>query len=186
MTAPELAAGDFSAWLRQARHALLGRDGLVVACGECIGCCSASYFIHIKPQEITTLSRIPKQLLFAAPGMPAGHMLMGYDAQGFCPMLAHGKCTIYQQRPQTCRTYDCRVFSAAGIAAGSAAQSVINQRVSQWRFSYPTQQDREEHLAVQAAAKFIRERASLFPGGRAPDNPSQLATLALKVYDLFY
>ncbi|HEY0633781.1 MAG TPA: YkgJ family cysteine cluster protein [Gammaproteobacteria bacterium] len=185
MTPSELAAGDFSAWLRQARKALLGRDGLEVACGECIGCCSSSYFIHIKPHETTTVGRIPKELLFAAPGMPKSHLLMGYDAQGFCPMLAHGKCTIYQQRPLTCRTYDCRVFTAAGITAGSADKSVINQRVSQWRFSYPTQQDREEHLAVQAAAKFIRERASLFPGGRVPDNPSQLAILALKVYDLF-
>ncbi len=185
MQQPDLAAGDFSSWLRQTRIALLSDNGMDVACGDCIGCCSSSYFIHIKPQETRPLSLIRKELLFPAPGMPNGHVLMGYDKNGLCPMMSSGRCTIYTHRPQTCRNYDCRVFSAAGIAAGGDGKAVINQRVARWKFSYPTVQDQNEHLAVQSAAKFIRTHANCFPGGRVPDNPSQLAILALKVYAVF-
>jgi hypothetical protein len=77
------------------------------------------------------------------------------------------------------------VFAAAGIAAGGSEKEVINQRVKSWKFSYPTAQDRADHLAVQAAASFIQKNAASFPGGRVPDNPSQLAILALKVYSIF-
>jgi hypothetical protein len=31
----------------------------------------------------------------------------------------------------------------------------------------------------------VRDHASSFPGGRVPDNPTELAVLAIKVYDVF-
>jgi len=110
---------------------------------------------------------------------------MGYDSNGLCPMLSDGKCSIYANRPQTCRSYDCRVFTAAGIAAGNDAKKVINQRIKRWKFGYPTEQDRLEHLAVQAVAIFVREHAQCFPGGRVPTDPVQLAILGVKAYDVF-
>jgi len=180
-----LPAGDFSSWLRHIRNALLSESGIDVACEGCIGCCSSSYFIHIKPQETGSLSRIRKEVLFSAPGLPKGHLLMGYDKDGRCPMLEKGKCVIYEHRPLTCRNYDCRVFTAAGIAAGGDDKAVINQRVERWKFSYPTESDRNEHLAVRAAATFIREHAHSFPGGQVPNDLGQLAMLAIKVYDVF-
>ena len=72
-------------------------------------------FIHIAPAEKQTLRHIPRALLVAAPGRPRGYRLMGYDDQGRCPMLVEGDCSIYGDRPQTCRDYDCRVFAATGI-----------------------------------------------------------------------
>jgi Fe-S-cluster containining protein len=181
----DLPAGGFSAWLRHARSALLTEGGTDVACGACVGCCSSSYFIHIRPEERDALSRIATDIPVAAPGLPKGHVLLGYDQKGICPMLVEGKCSIYAHRPLTCRQYDCRVFAAAGIAAGGADKARINERVRRWRFGYPTQGDRDEHLAVQAAATFIREHAECFPGGRTPSDPSQLAVLALKAYGVF-
>lgn len=180
-----LSAGDFSAWLLHTRNSLLSGIGTDVACGECIGCCSSSYFIHIKPHETKTLSRIRKDLLVDAPGLPVGNVLMGYDKDGRCPMLSNRQCTIYADRPHTCRHYDCRIFTAAGIAAGDKDKDQINQRVQRWKFSYPAATDRTEHVAVMKAAEFIRQHAASFPGGRVPDNPSQLAILALKVYVVF-
>ena len=50
--------------------------------------------------------------------MPKGNMLLGYDENGHCPMLIDDKCSIYEHRPITCRSYDCRIFPAAGIVAG--------------------------------------------------------------------
>lgn len=180
----DLPAGDFSSWLRDIRNALLIDSETAVACGECSACCSSSQFIHIRPEETRTLGRIHKELLVAAPGLPEGHMLLGYDKNGMCPQVRNGACSIYEHRPLTCRAYDCRIFTAAGITAGDD-KALITERVRRWKFSYPAARDREEHSAVQAAAKFIREHAEGFPGRKVPTNPGQLAILAIKVYDVF-
>jgi hypothetical protein len=100
-------------------------------------------------------------------------------------MLIDDKCSIYEHRPLTCRNYDCRIFSAAGLAAGDEDKVLITQRIRRWKFSYPTKRDRDQHAALQAAAKFLRERAECFPAGVVPSNSTQVAVLALKVYDVF-
>ncbi len=180
-----LPAGAFSAWLRQARSAQTSKATADVPCGDCTGCCTSSYFIHIGPEEKESLARIPKALLFKAPGYPSGHVLMGYDAQGHCPMLKHGKCTIYAHRPQTCRDYDCRVFAAAGIDAGDDDKQVINLRVKQWRFDLPSDRDAQELRAVRLATDYLREYANTFPMGFVPEHPTQLALLAITVFEAF-
>ena len=69
-------------------------------------------------------------LLFAAPRQP-GSFVMGYDEHGRCPMLGDHGCTIYEHRPRTCRTYDCRVFAATGITPD---QPFIAEQVARWQF----------------------------------------------------
>ncbi len=181
----DLPAGGFSSWLRRTRSALVKENGANVPCGECNACCRSSYFIHIRPEETQTLIRIPGKLLFAAPGLPKGNVLLGYDENGRCPMLIDDKCSFYEHRPLTCRNYDCRIFAAAGIAAGDDDKALITQRIRRWKFSYPVKRDRDQHSAVQAAAMFLRERAECFPAGVVPSNSSQLAILAIKVYGVF-
>jgi Fe-S-cluster containining protein len=183
----EQQAGEFSAWLRHTRHAQrLGTVGSDVPCGTCNACCRSSYFIHIRPDEKQTLARIPRALLFPAPGLPAGNVLMGYDEQGRCPMLIDDRCSIYAHRPQTCRDFDCRVFAATGITLeGNEAQAMIAERVRHWRFDFPSETDRKEYSAVRAAAAFLQEREEWFPPGMLPQNPVQLAVLAIRVYDVF-
>ncbi len=181
----DLPAGRFSSWLRRTRSAQVKENAVAVPCGACNACCRSSYFIHIKPEETRTLARIPRKLLFAAPGLPKGHVLLGYDENGHCPMLIDNKCSIYEDRPLTCRTYDCRIFPAAGLDAGDNDKASITQQIQRWQFSFPTTLDRNQHAAVQAAAKFLRERADCFPAGVIPRNSTQLAILAIKVYDVF-
>ena len=93
-----------------------------------------------------------------------------------------GRCTIYEHRPLTCRTYDCRVFAAAGI---DADREEITRRARRWRFACPAPRDRDELAAVRAAARFVRDNAAAFPGGEVPDDPAQLAVLAVKVAGVF-
>ncbi len=181
----DISAGPFSAWLRQTRNALLAGSGVDVPCGECTACCRSSYFIHIRSAETNTLARINRKILFPAPGLPKGNVVLGYDQHGHCPMLRENQCSIYQHRPQTCRHYDCRIFAAAGIAAGDADKARINQRVQRWRFSYPSQRDRDDHNAVQAAAKYLLDHPECFPTGVTPANPSDVAILAITVYEVF-
>ena len=110
----DLAAGDFSPWIEGMHAAIRGERGSDVPCGGCTACCTSSQFVHIGPDETDTLSYIPAELLFPAPRLPAGHVVMGYDERGHCPMLIDNRCSIYEHRPQTCRTYDCRIFPATG------------------------------------------------------------------------
>lgn len=178
-----VAAGPFGIWLAQARAALRGNGGMDVPCGDCVGCCTSSYSILLRPHD-AALEVVPVRFLSGVKGLAYPHAKMNPLENGHCPMFQQGRCSIYAQRPQTCLDYDCRVFAAAGIPTGEH-RPVINQRIRQWRFSYASEAERRAHAAVQSAAAFMRERGAAFPAGWLPDNPSGLAVLAIKVYAVF-
>jgi len=182
----QVAAGNFSAWLRETEASVRsGKGGADVPCGSCRGCCRSSMFVHIGPEETQTMRRIPRALLFPAPGLPKGHVLMGYNDQGECPMLVEAECSIYDDRPQTCRDYDCRVFAATGVAVDEAAQPEIARRVREWVFTFENKESRGEHEIVKQAAEFLDKNRDLFPNGSIPSYPVQLAALAVEIYRVF-
>jgi Fe-S-cluster containining protein len=178
-----LPAGDFSTWLRAMRASLAGGPGMEVACGECVGCCTSSYFIKVRAGDTAALHHIPARHLAPAPDDP-GTQLMGHDAAGHCPMFDGAGCSIYPHRPETCRTYDCRIFSAAGMEAGPG-RTMINERIARWRFEFDGEESRREQRAVQAAANYLRQHPVRFPGGRIPSRPGDIAVLAVKSYTVF-
>jgi Fe-S-cluster containining protein len=176
-------AGAFGNWLAQFRASLRGNQGSQVPCGDCTGCCISGYSVQVRPQDERALARIPAELLVRAPGFARGELTMAPRPDGVCQMLNAGKCTIYEDRPQTCLDYDCRIFPAAGLESG---KPVIDRRVHQWRFTYPTQADRKAHEAVLATASFIRNKRESFPASRAPTAPTGVAVLAIKAYGVFF
>ena len=182
----DLAAGDFSTWLVAMEGALNGDHGSDVPCGTCTACCTSSQFIHIEPDETDTLAHIPKALRFPAPRLPAGHVLLGYDQRGHCPMLIDEQCSIYEHRPRTCRTYDCRVFPAAGLDLDDDKdKALIARQARRWTFSLAAPTDQTKHDAVRAAAAFIRDHPDALPDSAAPPNTTQLAVLAIELYRTF-
>jgi len=171
-------AGRFSAWL-DGIHGVLRRDETSdVPCGSCTACCTSSQFIHIAPDETDALAEIPSALLFPAPRLPAGHLLMGYDENGHCPMLVDGACSIYGYRPRTCRTYDCRVFAASGLELDDAAKCAINDRVRRWQFQLVDDVDRAKLDAVRSAATMVAE---VEPGYDATER----TLAAIEIHDEF-
>jgi hypothetical protein len=177
-----ISAGDFSDWLLRTRAALDGGEPDDVPCGACNGCCKSSYFIHVGPDERDALATIPSKLLFAAPGLPKGHLILGHVENGCCPMLVAEKCSIYDSRPRTCRDYDCRVFTATAIDPDKPA---VELRTRRWGFSFPAEQDRLEYAMVRAAGRFIAEHPDSFPTGTLPTNPVHLAVVAIRAYVVF-
>ena len=178
-------AGNFEAWLRDIL--LSFRTGMTVdvPCGECRGCCSAGRFVHLTPSDQSAHAAIPKQLLHSAPGMPKGHAVMGYLADGLCPMLKAGNCSIYSSRPATCRAFDCRVLAAASLQIDEKWQERINERVQAWRFTFSSEVGQQQLEAIRSAADFIQNHAGAFPGGRVPKEPTTIAVLAIKVHTVF-
>jgi hypothetical protein len=180
-----LPAGDFSAWLEGLEAALRGEQDSDVPCDGCTACCASSQFVHVAPDEVDALAHIPGELLFPAPGLPRGHVLMGYDEQGRCPLLTDGGCSIYDHRPRTCRTYDCRVFPASGVALDDPGKAAIARRAERWQFAFPNADDRTRHEAVRAAATFLQERRARVDDGLVPVGATPLAVLALEVHGAF-
>lgn len=179
-----LHAGEFGAWLLEVQAAIRGEGATDVACGTCVACCSSSQFIHIAPDETDALAHIPKVLLFPAPRAPRGHVLMGYDEHGRCPMLRDDGCSIYEHRPRTCRTYDCRVFPAAGVLPDEPEKAAIAATAARWEFDHATDEARVLHAAVQAAASFIRLQADEL-GDDGPHTTTQLAVMSVEAHALF-
>ncbi len=180
-----MSAGPFSVWLEQVLLAISGQTVSDVPCGDCTACCTSSQFVHIGPDETDTLAHVPPELRFPAPLMPEGHVLLGYDESGRCPLLGENGCSIYAHRPRTCRTYDCRVFAATGLEIIDENQVLIARRVRWWQFSFPKQVDRVTHEAVRAAAKFLEENRGLLQEDLAPRTVTQFAVLAVQIHDLF-
>jgi len=162
--------------------ALRGERDADVPCDGCTACCESSQFVLVEPEEHDARAHIPPELLFPAPGAPKGYSLLPYDEHGRCPMLHDGRCSIYEHRPRTCRTYDCRVLAAAGVDVGSA-KPAIRRRAAAWRFEVADDVDRRALDTVRAAGTFLAEQADELPGGAPP--PTQLAVLAVESHDLF-
>jgi uncharacterized protein len=179
-----LDAGSFADWLSDFTAVLRGEHGADVPCGDCTACCTSSQFIHISPDETETLSRVPKALRFPAPRMPRGHVLLGFDERGRCPMLVQGACSIYEHRPRTCRMYDCRVFPAAAVEP-AAHQVEIRRRSQRWAFTHPTAADTSLHDAVTRAAHYLGRFRADFPDGVVPTQATQLAVLASAIHAHF-
>lgn len=177
-------AGEFGAWLEQALRVLAGQGESEVPCGTCTGCCTSSYYIRIRPRDRAAVARFEAHLV-TPPDITPGDALLGWRADGTCPALEAGKCTIYAQRPMTCRDYDCRVFAAAGVLAGDERRAVINQRIKAWRFSHAGEEARRAHQAVLAASTFIQKHGDWFPACTAPTSPTGIAVMALKTYKVF-
>ncbi len=181
--AEDLDAGDFAEWRVTMQRAIRGVAVADVPCDGCTACCRASQFVHVDPDERDALAHIPAELLFPAPGLPPGHMVMGYDEHGACPMLVNGACSIYEHRPRACRTYDCRVFAAAGVDVTDDGKPGVAARVRRWRFTFATPRDAEERDAMRRAARYLEAHPGA--GGTGSMSASQRALASLEISDAF-
>jgi Fe-S-cluster containining protein len=181
-----LDAGDFGIWLRQMQAVLRGDSaGTEVPCGDCVGCCSSHWPVALRAEDEAIVPLVPAWLLLEPEDAPEGVRYMGYREDGTCPMLAKRQCRVYARRPQTCRDFDCRVFTAAGLASAGPDKPLIDERVRRWRFSHASAADLAAHEAVKAAAAFLRGPARDLPGYRFPTSPIAIAGLALKAHEAF-
>jgi len=175
-------AGEFATWLREMRAVLRGEQQVDVPCDGCVGCCVSSYGIPLRPVDSVALDTVPSRYL----RIPVDGSLarMEHREDGTCPMLESGRCTIYADRPQTCRDYDCRIYAATGLLP-DGERPVIRGRVLEWHFDFPGREDLTQHEALRRAARFILEHAALFPPAVRADSAAAAAVLSVKVWPLF-
>jgi Fe-S-cluster containining protein len=172
----------FAVWLGATVATLRDDVPADVPCGNCNACCRTFHQIHLRPGEKRARRRLPKEYLSVAGRPPPGYLLLGYTEEGACPVLVGGRCTVYEDRPLVCRTYDCRLYAATDVEPDRAE---IAEQVGRWRFEYPEAEDRERQEAVLAAVHFIRETPACLPSDAARRQPIRLATLAVVTHERF-
>lgn len=177
-----IAAGEFRSWITQTRNALATGAGADVPCGSCTACCRSSQFILIAPDD-PARGFIDERILVPAVGLPRGFSVMGYAANGHCPQLVDDRCTIYEHRPTTCRTYDCRVFPASGIWPDGESKVELTARARKWRFDLSDGGRALLEATQRAGTHLHQNRSQLF--GDHPPEPTQLAAMAIAVHTLF-
>ncbi len=180
-----LDAGRFSIWLGGIRKALRNNQVVRVPCGSCDACCRSSRFVHIGPSEKRSLKLIPPELLFPAPLAPDGTVVLDFHRNGRCPMLAKSECSIYSSRPLACRTFDCRVLTATGLATDFKEDNPVVRQARRWRFTFSTDRDRGQFSSIRKTARFLKHQSALFPPNLIPKDEILLSALAIKVYDVF-
>lgn len=153
-----------------------------VPCDGCVGCCVSSYQIPLRPSDQVALSSVPDRYLRWP--VDGGRVRMDHREDGTCPMLEAGRCSIYADRPRTCRDYDCRLYAAAGLMP-DGHRPVIQQRVSEWQFVYEDDVALARAAGVRRAADFIRAHREHFPAAMRAHSAAAVAVLAVKVYALF-
>jgi uncharacterized protein len=175
-------AGSLGQWLATMRAVLRNEQVADVPCDGCVGCCISSYAIPLRPTDKVALEAVPARFL----GLPVDGRLarMNHRPDGTCPMLKANRCSIYADRPQTCRDYDCRIYAATGLLP-DGNRPVIRDRVLEWRFGMDTEEESAQGAALRRAASFIREHAALFPPDTRPGSAAAAAVLALKTWSLF-
>lgn len=179
----ERAAGEFRRWLHSMREVLTTGRGIQVPCGTCRACCRSGYFIPVRAAEHSTMAVVPSRVLM--PSLSAsqtGDRLIAITPKGDCALFVRGNCSIYSNRPQACRDYDCRLFAATGLRTGHPA---IDLQIDGWRFCHDDADSLRIQAAMQEVAGFILRYPQAFPGGRAPTRAPDVAVVAFKAHRIW-
>ena len=96
-----------------------------VPCGACSACC---HYPGIVVDEKRDRKRLAHLLTERSPD---GELVLQRRSDGACAHLGERGCTVYEQRPSVCRTFDCRVFAAMGLVEHCGP----NHQTPDWEFA---------------------------------------------------
>ncbi len=132
--------GALLTFLRKTEQGLK-QGTLDVPCKGCTACCrDPLMYVDVTDEEAQRLQtrRIDEN----------GRLEVARKPNGECVYLIDNKCTIYAQRPNACRKYDCRFALLGAPLAG--ADIVRREGVEQWeRFKLPSREDKLAYLAIR-------------------------------------
>jgi hypothetical protein len=87
------------AWYRRWHRAQKHHETVAVPCGDCHLCCRSYTKIYVQPSDHIPAEDTEKK---------DGVTVLRRHEDGSCVYLVAGKCSIYHNRPASCRVYDCR------------------------------------------------------------------------------
>ena len=72
-------------------------------CGNCSTCCQWGDDKSLRPV-------LDNNELKLASVYHEGQFVLASNSKGDCIYLIKGKCSVYEDRPEQCRTFDCRIL----------------------------------------------------------------------------
>ena len=96
-----------------------------VPCADCSACC---YYEGIVVDEKRDRRRLPHLL---TERNADGELVLQRRADGACVHLGELGCMVYEHRPSTCRSFDCRVYTAMGLDG----RCDDNHQLPEWEFA---------------------------------------------------
>ena len=165
-------AGALSAFLADFRLGQHEGTTLSTPCGNCSACCSSGLEIFIDQSEVEVLALLPHDSLVPLEDRQAGNFMLRSRKDGRCPMLGSSGCTTYDRRPRTCRSFDCRIFTATGIEPPGGRTSKVAIRARNWTFDDSKSSEGTTRQALDATVKFLKAFEEVFiPYGIEPGTP---------------
>jgi Fe-S-cluster containining protein len=117
-------------------------------CGTCTACCVS------KEWAAVPLSAEEAERFADCAHYSAGTWLLDRKPDGSCVKLIEGKCSVYQQRPRTCRLFDCRWAALIeAICRFGVADELARSALLQWEA--PRITERRDRDALEAIARAI-------------------------------
>jgi hypothetical protein len=111
-----------------------------VPCGTCSACCRSDFDINLETQDDPTLYQTQV-------GPKTGQLSLAKTPDGACVYLQNDKCSIYDRRPNVCRSFDCR----PDVLCGLKTSDLSNQAAwAKFDFTYKEPQDLQlrEYLGI--------------------------------------
>jgi hypothetical protein len=143
-------SGSVTTYLRKSTQGYL-RDGSAnVPCNGCTACCrDPNLFVDVTDEEAKRLKVHQDTNMDQREYKNGVAWVLDRNEKGECVYLIDNRCSIYSERPKSCRQYDCRVH-LLGFPV-DPTQTVVNQEgVLQWsQFSQPTTEDKVAGLAIR-------------------------------------
>jgi Fe-S-cluster containining protein len=141
-----------------------------VPCNGCRACCHGSRI------EVDTSKEPPERLkhLDLVPDPHGDMRLRRREEDGACVHLGERGCTIYEHRPEVCRSYDCRMWSRIGIRRtyDTPHGAVLEPA---WLFDIETRNDEIEEIVAGMLAEGFQENG-------IPENPHEFSSLLQTAY----
>lgn len=165
--------GSLSTFLRRASKISPANPDSHTPCNGCDICCHSVFDkISLTPEEQTRF----------------GVEYFDMTETGRCPHMGDEGCEIYEQRPQACHMFDCRILTACevarkeigGIPALPKAQ--LNELAEKWAFKPLTGEDR---LAAKAWVEAINWAGISFTKENKDPNIMAVVGRAAKQYPNF-
>lgn len=133
-----------------------------VPCGSCNLCCTRPHLhADLLPSE---LPAFPEAVSDEVMG---GSWRLPKKDNGECVHLLNGQCSIYDRRPQSCRTYDCRLHLFWLKPPERASADFARMVFDMWDdWDIETPEDVDHMFAIsRAVTEAIRQQASEGPIG---------------------
>ena len=144
-------AGSLTRFLRHLETGLK-KESVEVPCGSCRACCSDPEFqVDISDEEA---KRFPYVEVL-------GRKVLPRQENGACINLNDGICSVYADRPRTCRIYDCR-YHLFGMPLHQDCKH-MQEAVASWEpFRLPTTEDKVAWGAIMVLiAQFVKQDPTL-------------------------